>query len=311
MKKTLIASALIIGFAGAAQAQMSIYGLLDVSYGKSIGADAAGQDSDFHSGGDNGSGEGNSISRFGIKGSTDVGSGIKANFKLESNGITSDGNIPSPTFARQAWLGLSGSFGEVRLGRQDSVPFQVMAGYDFNGVSNGVSSGGYSATATWLPGRQSRSLQYISPAMGGVTVQLGFVPEGNVAGAKNTFSAGVTYAAGPLSVSAAMETKRANGADNFVSVAGSYDFGLAKVMLGYADGGKNVTGVTTGFVAPVAGWNVGALMGKNSDTKGLAYEVFVNKEVLKNTTVYAQFGKADKKTGVNGTGYALGLIYVF
>jgi predicted porin len=316
MKKTLIASALIIGFAGAAQAQMSIYGLLDVSYGKSIAADAAGLKADFNSGGDNGSGEGNSTSRFGIKGSTDIGSGFKANFKLESNGITSDGDIPSPTFARQAWLGISGSFGEVRLGRQDSVPFQVMAGYDFNGASNGISSGGYSGTGSWLRGRQSRSLQYISPAMGGVTVQAGFVPKGNVVGGKNTFSGAVTYAAGPLSVSASFETARVTDktdfhGERFMSLAGSYDFGVAKVMLGFADGGDTLKGVTTGFVAPVAGWNIGALMGKNSDTKGLAYELFVNKEVLKNTIVYAEFGKSDKKTGTDGTGYALGLIYVF
>ena len=249
MKKVLVPVALAFGLAGAAQAQMTIYGLIDASYGKSIAMDAAGQDADIHSGGDNGSGEGNSTSRIGVKGSTDVGKGIKANFKLESNGITSDGDIPSPFFGRQAWLGLSGGFGEVRLGRQDSVPFQTMAGYDFNGASNGVSSGGYSATGAWLPGRQSRSLQYISPSMGGVTMQLGFVPKGNVTDGKNTFSAGATYAAGPLSVSAAYESKRVNGADDFMSVAGSFDFGPAKVMLGYSDGGTNVGGVTADALA--------------------------------------------------------------
>ena len=30
------------------------------------------------------------------------------------------------------------SFGEVRVGRQDSVPFQTMIGYDFNGADNGM-----------------------------------------------------------------------------------------------------------------------------------------------------------------------------
>lgn len=311
MKHILVPIALALGFVGAAQAQMTIYGLLDASYGKSVYADSIGEKADFHSGGDNGSGEGNSTSRIGLKGTTDVGSGLKANFKLETNGITSNGDIPSPFFARQAWVGVSGGFGEVRIGRQDSVAFQTMAGYDFNGASNGISSLGYSAVAPWLPGRQSRSLQYISPSLGGATLQLGFVPEGNVAGGKNTFSAAATYAAGPLSVSATFETKRVEGSSTFASVAGSYDFGLAKVMLGYADGAEGVKGVSVGFVAPVGPVSIGALYGKNSDTKGAAYEVFVNAEVLKGTYAYAEIGKSDAKTGVKGTGFAVGVIYTF
>lgn len=311
MKKTLVPIALALGLVGAAQAQMTIYGLLDASYGKSIFSDSIGDKADFHSGGDNGSGEGNSTTRIGLKGSTDVGSGLKANFRLETNGITSSGDVPSPFFARQAWVGVSGGFGEVRIGRQDSVAFQTMIGYDFNGASNGVSALGYAAVAPWLPGRQSRSLQYISPSLGGATLQLGFVPEGNVVGAKNTFSAAATYATGPLSVSATFESKRMEDSSNFASVAGSYDFGLAKVMLGYADGAEGVKGVSVGFVAPVGPVNIGALYGKNSDTKGAAYEVFVNAEVLKGTYAYAEIGKADAKTGVKGTGFAVGVIYTF
>lgn len=315
MKQTLIAAAVLTLAAGAAQAQMNIYGLIDLSYGKSIASDAAGDKADFHSGGDNGSGEGNSTTRIGLKGGTDVGSGLKANFQLETGGITSDGEVNpgGAFFSRQAWAGLSGQFGEVRLGRQDSVAFQTMSGYDFNGASNGLASGGYAAVATWLPGRQSRSLQYITPAMGGFKAQFGFVPEGNVAGDRNTFSIGVTYATGPLSVSATAEGKRTDGGSNFGSVAGSYDFGVAKVMAGYADGGTNVKGISLGVVAPVAGFNIGALYGKNSDTKTAAYEVFVNKEVLKNTYAYAEFGRSDKNsaTSVKGSGFAVGVIYTF
>lgn len=309
--KKLIPAALLLTLAGAAHAEMTLYGLIDMSYGKSVASDAAGDKSDFHSGGDNGSGEGNSTSRIGLKGSTDVGQGIKANFNLQSNGITSNGDIPAPFFNRQAWLGFSGSFGEVRLGKQDSVVFQTMIDYDFNGASNGVSALGYAATGPWLPGRQDRSLQYISPAMSGVTVRLGFQPEGNVAGAKTHISAGATYAAGPLSVSAAVESKRTTDGANFGSIAASYDFGVAKAMVGYTDGATDVKGISLGVVAPVAGMNVGAMYGNNSDTKGTAYELFVNKEVLKNVYAYGEIGVSDKKTGVKGTGFALGVIYAF
>jgi predicted porin len=312
MKKTFVFAAVAL-LAGAAQAQVSVYGLIDMSYGKSVASDAAGLKADFHSGGDNGSGEGNSTTRLGVKGNLDVGSGMKANFKFETGGINSDGavNPGGAFFNRQAWAGVSGGFGEVRLGRQDSVPFQTMAGFDQNGASNGVSAPGLAGVATWGTGRQSRSLQYISPKFGGLSVQAGFVPEGNVAGAKNNVSLGVSYGVDKLSAAVAYESKRVDGGEDFMSVSAGYDFGFAKFALGYADGGKNAKGLSTGVTVPVgAGITVGGQYARNSDTKGSAYELFVNKEVLKNTYAYFEAGKANAKTGVDGTGYALGLILV-
>ncbi|ASM78117.1 hypothetical protein VITFI_CDS2339 [Vitreoscilla filiformis] len=85
MKKALIPAALLLSLAGAAHAELALYGLIDLSYGKN--GYVGDQKADFHSGGDDGSSQGNSTSRFGLKGSTDIGSGLKANFRLESNGI--------------------------------------------------------------------------------------------------------------------------------------------------------------------------------------------------------------------------------
>jgi predicted porin len=321
MNKTLIVAAISALAAGGALAQSSysIYGLIDASYGKAIVDDSLKIKSDFHSGGDDGSGQGNSTTRVGLKGSSDVGSGIKANFKFETGGITSNGEVNPGGyfFNRAAWAGLSGAFGEVRLGRQDSVPFQTGIDFDLNGASNGISSGGYANAAPWLRGRQSRSLQYISPTVGGVKAQIGFVPKGNVAGAKDTLSAAVTYSTGPLSLAATAESKRTTTGTNFAAIMGSYDFKVVKLTASYADGGKDAKGVNLGISAPVAGYTFGALYAKNSDTKGSAYELFVNKEVLKNTYAYAEVGGADKKAMTalglpnKGTGYAVGVIFVF
>lgn len=337
MKKALIPAALALGFVGTAQAQLSLYGLIDASYGKSLLSDVFLRDkADFHSGGDNGSSEGNSTTRVGIKGAIDVGSGVKANFRFETGGIDSDGEVNGGGnfFNRQAWFGLSGSFGEVRLGRQDSVSFQTMIDFDFNGASNGVSALGYSLTGPWLPGRQSRSLQYMTPSMGGFGAHFGFVPKGNRGSAlpvgvsaKDVLSFGVKYSAGPLAVAGSYQSKDTSRGQNFMSAAGSYDFGVAKVMLGYADGGDfnkggTGSGLSAGFVAPVAGLNVGALYGKNNDDnlKITSYEFFVNKEVFKNTYFYAEAGNWKTSLAVNpldaagkrkGTGYALGVIFTF
>lgn len=345
MKKALLPAALALGFVGTAQAQLSLYGLIDASYGKSLLSDVFLRDkADFHSGGDNGSSEGNSTTRVGIKGAIDVGSGVKANFRFETGGIDSDGEVNGggSFFNRQAWFGLSGSFGEVRLGRQDSVSFQTMIDFDFNGASNGVSAGAYSGVGVFLPGRQSRSLQYITPAMGGLTAQFGLVPTGNRGrglpvgvSAKNIFSVGGKYSAGPLLLGASYQSKAFSDAEDFTSVAGSYDFGIAKVMFGYADGGKydrvrfaaglptgSGKGYTVGAVAPVAGMNVGFHYSKNSDAalKLTSTEVFINKEVFKNTYFYVEAGDWKTSLAVNpydaaakrkGTGYALGVIFAF
>lgn len=318
--KALVSSTLLLGLAGAAHAELTLYGLLDASIGRSVADGASGLKSDFHSGGDSSSGEGNSTTRFGLKGSTDVGSGVKANFNLQSNGITSSGEVNSPFFGRQAWVGLSGDFGEVRLGRQDSVTFQTMVDYDFNGASNGVSALGYANVGPWETNRVNRSIQYIAPVLFGVKAQIGFQPKGNVPGAKANAQVGLTYATGPLSVSGAYESRRTDTGSRFASVAGSYDFSVVKASVGYAKSGAALKGYSLGVVAPVLGANIGALFGKNTGTiKGKAYELFANKEVFKNVIAYVEYGHADAKAiaglgipgGSSGSGYALGMIYLF
>jgi predicted porin len=323
MMRKLIPTALLLGAVGAAQAQVAVYGVIDMSYGKND-AVKFGQKADFHSGGDDYSSQGNSTTRVGVKGSTDVGSGMKANFKLETAGISIDGKVGSagdiggpdqPFFNRQAWAGLSGSFGEVRLGKQDSVPFQSMVGFDFNGAANAASAFGASGVAAWGTGRQSRSLQYISPDMGGLKAQLGFVPEGNVVGDKATYSAAVNYSAGAFAAGVTTESKRTITGTRFTALAASYDFKVVKVMASYSDGAfgsANNEGYGFGIVAPIAGFNIGMNYGKNTGlVKTNANEFFINREVYKNTYAYVDYGNYDPKTSAKGKSYAMGVIYVF
>lgn len=321
MNRTLIAAALSTLFVGAAQAEYSIYGLLDGSLGKSISdAQMPTQRVNFHSGGDNGSGEGNSTTRIGLKGNTDVGEGIKANFKLETGGIGSDGKVNNngTFFNRAAWGGFSSSMGEIRFGRQDSVPFQTFIDLDFNGASNGVSAAAYSGAGLWLQGRQSRSVQYITPKMGALNlkVQVGMQLRDNTPGNKDVGSLGVTYSGGGLTVAGAFQTKGTNSGKDYVGIGGAYETGPFKVMLGYHDQ-KTQKGITAGAQYTVAGVSFGGIYSKVTQTpapaaKGSVLELFVNKEVLKGTYAYAEVGIADKNVaGGKGTGYAVGLIYTF
>lgn len=63
---------------------------------------------------------GSAPSRFGFRGTEDLGGGLKANFVLEGGVMPDSGasNQAGRLFGRQSWVGLSGRFGAVMLGRQ-------------------------------------------------------------------------------------------------------------------------------------------------------------------------------------------------
>jgi predicted porin len=115
MKKSLIVVAAAASFASVAHAQSSVtlYGLLDagLTYTSNVAHNskwAAG------SGGIN-------QSMFGLRGSEDLGGGLKAIFTLESGFNINNGKFANNNgmFNRQAFVGLSSSqFGTVTLGRQ-------------------------------------------------------------------------------------------------------------------------------------------------------------------------------------------------
>ncbi len=81
MKKTLIAAALLAGFSGAAQAetQVTLYGLLDagIGYQQIKGDGFSTSKVGLDSGTQNGS-------RWGMRGTEDLGNGLRAVFNLES-----------------------------------------------------------------------------------------------------------------------------------------------------------------------------------------------------------------------------------
>lgn len=109
MKKTLLAAALLAGFAGVAQAETSVtlYGIIDtgLGYNKISGAQneaANGSRFGMINGVQNGS-------RWGLRGSEDLGDGLRAVFQLESgfnsgNGTSAQGGR---LFGRQATVGLA------------------------------------------------------------------------------------------------------------------------------------------------------------------------------------------------------------
>ncbi|BBO60294.1 porin [Mycoavidus sp. B2-EB] len=206
MKKSLLALAALGAFAGAAHAQSSVtlYGVIDagVDYVSSAqqNATTGGKQIALTSGVMQGS-------RWGVRGTENLGGGLKAIFTLENGFNLANGKLAQggSEFGRQAFVGLSGDFGTVTVGRQyDSV-------VDFvSGFSAGNQWGSYAAH----PGdfdnfnnsaRINNSIKYTSPNNAGFTYSA-LYSLGGFAGEfqKNrVWSVGAGYANGPLAFGAA------------------------------------------------------------------------------------------------------------
>ena len=194
MKKSLLALAALTAFAGAASAQSSVtlFGVVDASL-RSV---KTGPVSTKKLGSD-----GNSSSRFGFRGVEDLGSGLAATFWLEAGFAPDTGTTNAKLFNRRSTVGLSGSFGEVRLGRDNlaiwnsEVQFDPFGGVGVGSVSNLVTALGGELTAAVGPvaavpidnKRADNQVAYFLPGgLGGVygQAQFGF-GEGAAAGKSN------------------------------------------------------------------------------------------------------------------------------
>lgn len=251
MKKSLIALA-VLAASGAsfAQSSVTVYGIADIWFG-SVKATGVPTQTKLDSGGVSGS-------RFGFKGSEDLGGGLKANFLLEQGfALDTGATAAGQAFARQSYVGFSGGFGEVKLGKvwtaYDDVSGAANAAFDSAlSPQNGVwLSTGYQANP-------ANSIYYASPSMSGFSAAISYALGENKtatvdAGSIAAFN--VQYAGGPVTAALAYQTEKATAAaasTNFTRVNGSYDFGVAKLLAGY---GRFVNGAVAG--SETTEWELG------------------------------------------------------
>ncbi|MFC5521318.1 porin [Polaromonas jejuensis] len=253
MKKNLIGLA-VLAASGVASAQstVTLYGLADVYFGSNntkktvAGVSNSLRQTVVDSGGFN-------TSRFGLKGSEDLGGGLKANFVLESGfkidtgAVTNYTNpftgVDSPsTFSRNSWVGLSGGFGEVRLGKMwtpfDEVKGSGAAAFDANIFAP--------AANVWLSNsyqdRPGNAIYYATPTFSGFSgAAMYSFGENKTAtqSAGKIASFNVQYAGGPVAAALSYQTEKqggtfdANPTTKFTQLNGSYDFGVVKLLGAY------------------------------------------------------------------------------
>lgn len=238
---------LLIGLLGAAMAASSAtvhaqsavipYGLIDMAVVREAGG-GAGAATKLTSGVSVGS-------RLGFKGSEDLGDGLSAVFVLESGfqgdtGIMGQGGL---LFGRQAYVGLSGNFGTVLIGRQYTPQYRVVALADPFGSGYVADSKNIVATSGNSFSRMDNAVKYQSPTVAGVSLELAAAP-GEVSGdsaAGRQFGGALAYVAGPLQLRAGYHNrnndtatvKNTENARNAV-VAAVYDFGGLQAHLLYS-----------------------------------------------------------------------------
>ena len=221
MKKlTLVAGAvlaLVSTTSALAQSSVTLYGIVDaaVSYTTKQAATPGGPSVGSVTKIDGGQ---LATSRWGMRGTEDLGGGLKANFVLEStiaNDTGAGGSGPS-LFDRAAIVGVSGGFGALTLGRQNVLAVDAVGAVDPIGFSQpGINPNvAYSALnnanavlfgtnngATSL--RQNNSIRYALPTMSGFSgaAMYGFGEQPGNSSANTYLGLLGSFNAGPITAS--------------------------------------------------------------------------------------------------------------
>jgi predicted porin len=323
-KQFAAAAAMALSGAASAQTSVTLYGLIDTGIGYanvdgSYTDPATGPRSNIDNsriGTTTGTTAG---SRWGLRGTEDLGDGLYAVFQLESGFDSRNGNSlqSGRLFGREATIGLgSADWGEVRLGRQYNVAtryFSGMLGPSFGGGFNQLNTGaGLGFSSAYFP-RYDNLVVYETPSLGGLRAAVGYAfnaddrrtAQTGFATADNTraITAGVRYDNGPLMGFATYDQLNASnklGQDQVDAtprsyiVGGSYDFEVFKVALAYnrlTDGwfaGKSLPG----------GGSIGSFTGTPSYafSKGFrsnSYMLALAAPIGKSSGVFASWQRAD------------------
>jgi predicted porin len=328
MKKSLIALA-VLAASGASMAQVTLYGVADVAIGA---ADKVVAGSNFSLANTNAQlvtngNYTNGNSRWGIKGTEDLGGGLKVGFQFEGSvDILTGANKGSgdKLFSRTAALTLSGGFGSFSAGRQYTPSFNAQATWDLTGAANySAAQNQFGATT-----RDNAMLMYTTPDMGGFSVMAALVPQGNqqygtAANPNSKYDIAGIYSQGP--VNASLAYSKVDQGDQMTTLGGSYNFGPVSVAASWtslkADSGdKKNEGYTLGASVPVGPWSFtldvantttgSQLLAGNSNDSDVVFEVVYH--LSKRTMVYGWLAKDGKgKTTDDLNAYAIGMRHNF
>jgi len=260
MKKSLFALAALGAFASAAQAQSSVtlFGVLDAGavyiQNGGVASKTTGPGSDAGTGNSSsvatspGPNTGSNFayydsaifsSQWGMRGTEDLGGGLKANFYLAGDANTNNGGTNGEgLFRRGAWVGLQGGFGEVRLGTQANPIVTASSG--LMPLMGNTAHGVRNAVAYAVKDYNRNAIGYLSPMMSGFQVELQYAANNAIDGGLSdgtAVNARAFYSAGAMELNAAYQKRTSmsstgNGAQ--CAVTKPYDSVTSKEITGAA-----------------------------------------------------------------------------
>lgn len=312
MKKTLAALAVLGAFAGtAAAADVTVYGVVDLglNYLHSETTDSSDVNSFSMKTGQN------SGSRFGLKGTEDLGNGMTAGFVLENGFKADDGTLDQNgrLFGREAVVYVKGAFGTFAMGRTGALAAGTGS---YNLLKYAPFSTGWSNTATrgnfWIGDRDrmDNTVTYVTPTFAGfkVSAQYSFNRNGQEDSDHNgnerwndRYAAlGASYTFGEFNTALVVDTvlnsydtTSGNTEDSLgVSWMADYNFGFVKPFV-MAQYGKNENKMGVDFATMAKDYDV--KFGSNEGFKGYTLGLGATAPVF-GGTLYVQANYLDSET---------------
>jgi predicted porin len=316
MKKHIIAAAVasVLAVPAFAQSSVTVYGVMDAG----VQSWDSGTESMTRA-----VTSGLLTSRLGFRGTEDLGGGMKANFQLEgtmnaANGVQGT-STTNQIFNREAWVGLSGGFGDVRFGRQDVNRTQD--------VDIDVSQAALLGLAPRIGGVDGEIgndvdgvVKYTSPTFSGFQFQIGYTSGNTNANTTDSKAEqqGVSFAynSGPLRVVGG--THKAKGTSgpldrDLTAFGAQYDFGVVSVGAFMSKADLNLSGdakyqsvsarMPLGDGLAVHGVYQAAKISGAANNKGSGYTLALTKAMSKRTTLYAAYTDVDNKSAGQFTMY--------
>ncbi len=308
---------------------VQLYGTLDVAIGSFKPSGASASSLAMLSGGQ-------TTSFYGIRGTEDLGGGLRANFAIEGYLLMNSGQSGrfsgDNAYSRNAYVGLSGQWGEIRAGRLINPLFFITARTNPLGGSTRFSP---LMVQTWIAdfGRAvagdtswDSAISYESPSIAGTKVTFQYGLPGT--GAHDVLAA-VVYDQGPLYASAAAQrTGYGPGItsttthQNAYFVGGTYKFPYFSLSASFDRALAYPSGLSTktwqaGISVPIGISSIGASWAhtalstptgdRHRDTAGLTYDYPLSKR----TDAYLSYLYDKLSTAGTGNSFGVGLRHRF
>jgi predicted porin len=301
MKKTLVAIAALAAFGAQAQSTVGIKGTFDPSLVNQVTTYGGGNVRATTALGNNTQG----TSQVTFFGTEDIGGGLKANFLLENDfNSTTDAksNWGNATNGGETYVGLSGGFGDFKVGAPNSPSLDVSGRTSFG---TKIGSGFSTTQGIGAQGlghvRENNQVVYTSPAFSGLTFKAAVAGKAITSDFTNTNTTavtaanskediGVTYVNGPLKA-VLVNYRQANV---YKQTHGYVSYTLGQLTATYGFNRDERLAAVTGAAGTATGTGkIGVVAGKLSGQNvNVAYAMGA-------TTLMANVGRLDDKTTNN------------